>query len=280
MQKTEMPEKRSKKNHFDILPSNDPPLYFEMDNPFMDFVKKNGSKIAWGLLGLFVLFALLYRWNLSQEEGALMDYRAAELYFKEFASSDEMNLEENEAYLKLKAILTKHRELKPKYDGLIAQILLSRKHTQDAIPYFEEVVERVQFEKLSPYIDYSKSTFLIAAGKYQEAAQKSQALSDEMNRSMKDAISKSGWIDESTLSFGPSLLGFNALRLAFLDKKVNSNSSGSKAWENFQTQMKNADGNYSQQFFKEKSYGVLFSHFSEGSMNLNDYIESQKNHLK
>jgi hypothetical protein len=111
---------------------------------------------------------------------------------------------------KLQTILKKHPELHAKYDGAIAQALLSAQNPTEAAPYAERTLQRTQGETPAPYLDYASTTLLIANGKYDEALKAAQSL-------------------KSNTEY-PTLYAFNLLRIAFLNRELKNTQAEKAAW--------------------------------------------------
>lgn len=112
----------------------------------------------------------------------------------------------------LEEIFTRHSELRPKYDGPIAQFLIKANEPEMATLYAEQMLGRTS-NYASLYADFSKTTLLIENGRYTTAL--TQALSLQKELAPKE---------DSLLKL------YNLLRIALLQQELGDKSAEKEAW--------------------------------------------------
>lgn len=177
-----------------------------IDHPAVQWAIANGKQIAyWALIAMLLLFTA-YRYLASAAVQSEQEFITAESSMQTLASGNDTQ----ESLQKLQTILKKHPELHAKYDGAIAQALLSAQNPTEAAPYAERTLQRTQGETPAPYLDYASTTLLIANGKYDEALKAAQSL-------------------KSNTEY-PTLYAFNLLRIAFLNRELKNAQAEKTAW--------------------------------------------------
>jgi len=151
----------------------------------------------------------------------------------------------------LNTIMERHPELKPKYDGPLAQTLLIEGQAPQARLFAEAIFKRTQRDALKLYRDYAQASLLIADGRYTEALQSAEEL-----KSALDMLSKQE---------NPLLDGFNLIRLAMLYKQTGQIEQELKTWNTLESQPGHL------QAFLE-----IAKLFKAGSISLNQYIEERR----
>ncbi len=151
--------------------------------------------------------------------------------------------------------MLRHPEIKPKYQGALAQTLLIEQQTPQAQKYADDIFKRTQPEHLQLYQDYSRTSLLIAEGHYADALPQAVQLKTKMDQSNADNHS--------------FLYVYNLIRLALLYQQNNQPALELKAWEELQTQT-----------LRLESVLAVSQIFKVGQASLNDYIEERQRILK
>lgn len=177
-----------------------------IEHPAVQWAIANGKQIAyWALIAVLLLFTA-YRYLASAAVQNEQEFISAESAMQTLASGSDTDA----SLQKLQAILKKHPELHAKYDGQIAQALLTAQNPSEAAPFAERTLKRTQGETPAPYLDYSATTLLIADGKYPEALKAAQALKAHTEY--------------------PTLYAFNLLRIALLNRELKQPQEEKAAW--------------------------------------------------
>lgn len=190
------------------------------DHPIFDWFEKNSRKILIiGLVSLSLLF-LLYRYSSNKNSQAEQDY---------FQASNAAVLlktpgKTEGALIDLQAILTRHPELHPRYDGMIAEELLVSGNLIQAKEYAQKEFDRIQLLLSSSFLNFSKNTFLIAENQKSSALKNAQELKQKMTSELATG---------SVKHFASLLYLFNLVRIANLQQELNMNKEAYASWEEF-----------------------------------------------
>lgn len=190
------------------------------DHPAIQWMINHGRTLLWVLAAIIVALILIFRMGVSRNERTEGDYLQADYQFQLFARPATQDHSPELAFTQLQAILERHPELHAKYDGLIAQTLLSRGETDKALPYVTKALQRTENENSPYYTEYSQVTLLISKKAYPEALERSLALQQKMSES-----------SEQTHSFGSSLIASNLLRIALLQQELGQKENELATWE-------------------------------------------------
>lgn len=216
-----------------------------VEYPIVQWIIHNGKSIGyWTLIALMGLF-IASRFISSSQQKAERDFFQAE------QSAIELNATETQAQAisTLKEIMDRHPELHAKYDGLIAQALLTNNQVEEAAPFADETILRVNQEAPSPFISYSKTTLLIGNGNYQEALQQAY----ELKLSATD----------------PTLYVFNTIRIALLERELGNKAEEKKAWEEI-TRL--SQGTHPVKISQQELQRIL-SHYNTQGVQLEEFIK-------
>lgn len=233
---------------------------FTDDHPMMQWIEKNGKTLLIALLGLIAALFIIYRMSSNSNAKADADYNDAAQQYAIYQKSDD-----KEALDKLQAILARRPELHPKYDGLIAQLLINRSQPQLAEPYANSIFKRVSTDHVPHYEEFAAITLVISKGDFESALQQSKELKQKL---LKDATTS-----QQTRSFGDMLFAYNLLRIAMLEQKVGTPEGERAAWSEWKSY---ANASTNSASIKAASFYTLDSLFGEGSLSLNNYIKTRE----
>lgn len=214
----------------------------------IDWVMENKSKLIWAFVGFCILLMLIYRLITMQTDRAEGEFIRAENLFKKFQAVNASNANELK---ELTAIMDKYPELKPEYQGAIAQTLLIEGKIQEVQPIAEELFSRGKKDHLALYQDFSKTSLLIAEGKYENALQAANTLN----------LSLEPLKDKEHYSF---LYAVNLVRLAVLHGQLGQAKEEEKAWGQFLA-------------LENREVASLVDHaFTLGQFSLGNYIQGRQ----
>lgn len=243
--------------------SNMPPLNSADFNDNLD----SHSAIEWiishkkffigGFLALIAALILAYRVTNLQTLNAENDFFQAQTAFNQFQQST-LSAQDSTAssdLAQLEKLMLRYPDLKPKYEGSLAQTLLANGQVAQAQVFAEGVFKRVQPDHLQLYQKYSQTSFTITEGHYADALQQTLALKTTLDE-----------LDQHT---HPLLYVFNLIRLAMLYQHIQQPKEELLVWEQLQNQ-------------PQRLEAVLAANhlFKVGQATLNQYIEERKNTLR
>jgi hypothetical protein len=226
------------------------------DNPTIQWLMQHGRNLIIGILGICAAIFLIYLFTSRNTQKAENDYLTAENTFVKFMGAKP---EEKEYLQQLEAIMQRRPELHAKYDGLIAQILIDKGQTNEALPFANSAIARTAEENRPFYTDYAQTTLLISANQYEEALKHATNLQKNLM----------GQLTSQTRDFGDTLLAFNLLRIAMLQQQLGLNQDELKTWQEWQKQINNS-----------KKFAEQFDHFQLGKVTLTNYIETRVKQLE
>lgn len=216
-----------------------------VEYPIVQWIINNGKSIGyWALIALMGLF-IASRFISSSQQKAEKDFFQAE------QSAIELNSAETQAQAvtSLKEIMDRHPELHAKYDGLIAQALLTDNKIDEAAPFADETLLRVEHETPSPFLEYSKTTLLIERGNYNEALQQAYQL--------------------KASALNPTLYTFNAIRIALLERELGNKNEEKKAWDEI---ARLSQGTHPIKITQQELQRIL-SHYNTQGVQLEEFIK-------
>lgn len=200
-----------------------------------------GEKKRWAISGLaFLASAALFLSYFRSEPDALTYFHGQESYLR---------WKEGKAdWEEFKRELHTIPALEERLSGVLAQDLLEKNKLDQALPYFERAVKKMQ-EKAPAYASFMQTSLCIEKGDYQEALEKAAALKEAL---LLEPVSEELFIQ-------------NLLRIASLQKKLGNLSGERVAWLEYEA-------------FLEKSElkGQIQKAFREGDVDLFSYIAERK----
>jgi hypothetical protein len=214
---------------------------------------------------LIILYKLAFAGSVKEEKEFFQAENAFVLFqnsLTENKSKDNVDL----ALDKLEKQLDRLPELHAKYDGAIAQALLSQGASEQAKPFAEATLARTLSENKPFYSSYGQTTLLIADHNYSEALRQALLLKQNMLEAQKN----------DHKNFGEILFAYNLLRIGMLQQQVGASDDEFKTWQEWQQYMQGVNTEIAQpQAFEEVS-----TQFSLNQISLKDYIESRQKTLR
>lgn len=231
------------------------PMFEERDSqPLSDWLSENKSIFLWVFLGIIALLAIasqIINWRtLSAEK----DYFQAESTFTQYqkiaANPSESSTAKGDLTL-LQTLMERHPELKPKYEGPVAQTLLINGQVAEAEPLVKDIFNRTNPEYLNHYRQYTQATLLIGKGDYSNAIDASLQL--------KTALDQLEGTDFTVL------YTFNLIRLGTLYQQTGQSEAEKDIWN----QLLNEPDRHA---MLQTANGVL----NIGQATLGQYIEERR----
>lgn len=196
-----------------------------------------------------------------------VDFVAADLAYQHWEGTPE-------TLGRLEKLLKKHPELHAKYDGVIAQRLLSSSQQGLAASYASAQLKRVAH--LSPhYVKFSEGSILIAEGHLSEALSAAKELKGLMEKDT------SFWEKRSSVAGHGSLLyGYNLLRIAILEGKVGSSKDELAAWQELKANAGWLGVKPESKTYDPEAYLLIQKNFQNQNTSLLDFIQYREEILK
>lgn len=259
-----------KKNTITIDVNSEEPL----EEKVAQWLKAYGSAVIYGGASVIGLLLLLFAWNHYTANADEKDYLQAEASYRTFSTlpSDQSSPATQPSFVELEAILEKRPELASRYNGLIAQNFLRLGDIPLALSYGQKALANLSDENLPFYEEYSKTSLLIADGKYPEALKRAEFLKKKMTESKKAPTER---------GFGDTLYTFNVLRIAELQQKLGNASAELAAWtEAAQLLSPNKETLSAQQGLRQHDSDAILATFKTGKVGLLDYIDARVKSLR
>lgn len=226
-------------------------------HPTIEWLSNHKNMLLWAFFALIALLVIASRFITWQTLNSEKDFFQAQILFTQFQQAP-TNPTENSSSTsdldELEAIMQRHPELKPKYEGPLAQTLLINGQTSQAQPFIEDIFKRTKPDHLQLYQDYTQTSLLIGQQNYPEALHRAQQLK--------------ATFDQTNEIVNPILYVFNLIRLAMLYQQTDQPQEELKAWEELQTQPQLLD-----------SVFAANQMLKIGQVSLNQYIEERKQTL-
>jgi hypothetical protein len=223
---------------------------------WLGFLIRKRRSLSYGTAALILLLLFGLRYSSNLQSNHQEDYLNAARFFSQTCGEGS---DREEALIQLQAIMARHQELHPKYDGALAQSLLNHHKPGVAKGYAYSIATRVRDE--SSYAKkFTDATFLIAEGTYQKALEESLQLKIDLERE---------GLAEQKLE---TLYAYNLLRIAMLQQEVGSAKEEILAWDELHRHLPTRgaeDG-------ERSAYRQLMENFHRGSITLTDYINARK----
>jgi len=233
--------KKSKKTEFEKAAS-----WIDVET-VTEFVHNYGTLMAYGFLGVVTILVIAYQFTRSRESHSFTDYMRADRVYHHFMQADLS--EEPEAFEQLERLMARYPDLKQKYEGKVAQVLIAKDRPEMARPYIDQMIKRSEQEGFPTFLDYTKTTLLITEGEYDDAYQQALALQPQLQEE-------------------DQLYAFNLLRLAILERQLGLLKPELEHWEQILAAADNNDA------IKE-----MLTHVQEGQVSLNTYIQDRVSEL-
>ncbi len=224
------------------------------ENPWIQWISENGRNLLILFLILISLFFVVFQISSNRTTKSELNFINAENDYQRFIAETNP-AKAQEILTKLNSILTAYPELKPKYDGLIAEKLIIEGNLLPNLEMATSAIERTKSENAPFYTDYSETTLLIAQKKYEEALKKSLALNEALILNLKS--------EPETL-----LMPFNLLRIGTLQQLLGLQAEELKTWNEWNLKGDN------------QSFKNLVNQFNIEKVSLTNYIETREKFLK
>jgi hypothetical protein len=239
---------------------------------FIQWITDNPKLLLYLSLALVVFFLIGIRWTAINWFKSESDYVRAELHFANLKQLPVENQSEAESKIlaNLKEIINAHPELHSKYDIQVAQILIARGKFSEATAFLKNS-KHIQDsnEALNFYTQFSKTSFLIEKGKYENALQHALVLKQ-------DLINKAQDIKEKSTQFSNVLFAYNLLRIAFLNQQLEDEKGELAAWQEWK---KYANDKMVESSIDIQAFRDIVAQFDENNISLQEYIQSRERKL-
>lgn len=226
-----------------------------------------GKNISYLIAGFLVFLACVYFIGGSFQARPEKEYLQAAYDFNTFlrVNPTENSVLSEEAYLRLKEIMSKHPELHAAYDAPLAQTFLNRGEPIEARPYADAALLRTHSDHLEYYADYASTTLLIAEQQFQEALNSAKALQTKMT----DVLTAES--NRKTRSFGDVLFAFNLLRIAILQQELGDKAGELESWRQWK-QYAGLGKETSTAKVDAAAFRLVIQQLAVGAVSLPDYI--------
>lgn len=232
------------------------------DSFWLDWIVANGNAILMVIFGIIAVSFLYFYFFSASSNGEMRQYIQAQQDFialNKAAKNPEDALTQQNLLDGLNVILKKQPELRSKYEGNMAQILLDKGEVSQAIPLMNRTMERTKAPYLAFYDAYAHTTQSIANKEYTIALDQAKDLKKQMKEQASSGLS----------NFDKELYGFNLVRIAILSQQTGDKTQEAEAWNEL-NQTKNGI-NY---------LAAVQSAFVEGKFSLSDYIKVRLSELE
>jgi len=208
------------------------------ENKFITLLSRHWSKFLLGILALATLAIWSERLLNTGKSQNKHDFIIINQIFERFNRGEALSTESIES---AENILTRHPELHPKYDSMLALSFLSQSQIDKGAPYAQSIFERCNSELPPLHKQYALATFLISQENYSEAFDASLDLENKLQGQKNYQI----------------LEAMNTLRLVFLAVRMGDASQKNSFWKKLE---------------QHPAYSCVESVFHEGKISLADYI--------
>lgn len=230
----------------------------------IDWIKTHLSTVAGIVAVLFIGLIAISRWVKGDPQ---VDYLAAEAAYHRWEGN------KGDQFVQLQKIIRKHPELHAKYDGAIAQKLLSSSESGLATSYGKAVLRRIG--DFSPYYkDFSHCSLMLADHREAEALESSKALKASMD------ADEAFWEKKSAVvRHGCILYAYNLLRIAMLEKAAGTPAGELSAWRELKKNAGWADAQPTSKTYDPEAYLLILDNFQNQEISLLDYIQYREETL-
>lgn len=230
----------------------------------LDWFKEHARLLMAGgafLMVLIVGAAQISGWSRGDSQ---RDFVAAERVYQKWEGS-------KKSLAILEKLIRRHPELHAKYDGAIAQKLLTSSEHGLAKSYASAALKRTEF--FSPYhTQFSKDSLLITEGKLSEALADAKGLKKSMQED--DAF----WENRSSVvRHGSLLYAYNLLRIAMLEKVTGSPEGELAAWEELKMNAGWEGFQPASKAYDPEAYMLIQQNFQKQDVTLQDFIKYREN---
>jgi hypothetical protein len=223
---------------------------------FSAFIAKYFRIIMYSIAFVMISLLLIYRVASTSSSKAEHDYLSAASEYAAITTSHDK--EKITSHLKnLQDTINRRAELHQKYDGLIAQTLLSEGLTEKASDYMGYALDSLED---APYLDsfksFSEISLLVSEEKYEEAL----TASYNLKKTLSELTS------EESSSY-KTLYDYNLIRIAFLEQEIGSTEKELLVWQEVEDRV-----------YKEENISSqhVADNFNKNNISLLDYINERK----
>ncbi len=264
-------EAKNNKNHPTLPPLAQAHLSETLgEHPLMQWIANNGKILLYALLGLVALFIAVLYFSFTSRIKAENDYLNAEKAYKSFASSTNTN--SSAPFNELNAILNREPDLHAKYDGLIAQVLLSRGQVKEAQLFANSALKRTAEENAPYYTDFTKISLIIGNGEYPQALENSEQLKQKM-------LSNASLPPQERL-FDDELFSLNLLRIGFLNQQLQNPTAELQTWQEWKQYAGLSKEPSPNASISANGFKKVISQWQENQISLLNYINSRETALR
>lgn len=267
-----------KNSKLEMLTTETPPTWSDTleEHPLIHWLTANGKTLLYILLGLILFVILAYRFMLSSPSASEAEFIQAEKNFLIFANPETKDsVAQTDSLKALNSTLSAHPELHAKYDGLIAETLLTRGDLSKAQEYALPAIKRTSKENDPFYTVYAKNTLLVEEQKYPEAL--------EASRTLKEQMIKQGEDLESTpekIPYGTLLYALNLLRIGMLQQQLQLKTDELVTWEEWKDLTRKSRNGTLPTYLDGQIFLSFDRLLAEGDATFTDYIDTREKLLK
>lgn len=226
-------------------------------NPAIEWIVAHKHFFIWGFVALLIALLASSRLITWQTLDAEKDFFQAQTLFTQF-EKDANNTENNFTATdlsQLESIMNRYPELKPKYQGALAQTLLVTGQVPQAQEMISDIFKRTAPDHLQLFQSYTNGSVLIQQKQYANALQHAKELKSTL--------------EQSGLETHTALYIYNLVRMATLYQEMGQPNEELKTWEELESQTLNLD-----------TLLAVTQAFQIGNISLDQYIEERKQELK
>jgi hypothetical protein len=229
----------------------------------IDWLSHYGKPLLLAVVLLLLAIPVIYRMASVNSGQQTQDYLQADRAFERFtqpiSANGDMQIQK-EALKELHTLLDRTPTLHPKYDGLVAQILLNRGEIDSALEYANLAMTRTLSANRPFYKEYAQISFTVGKKEYDQALQQATLLQQSMREHLAD----------TPRPFGNVLFAFNLLRIGMLQQQLGLKKEEQQTWREWQQFM----GAHQDPQLME-----TIASLSEGNLSLINYIELRQKQL-
>ena len=262
-----------KNSKLEILPDNENSWTHSIENhPWILTAAENGKTILYTLLVIVLTATLAYRFFSASQKDDEAQFRLAENNFTKLKESSEGS---QDVLKELYQVMDKHPELQAKYQGPIAQYLLTQGDFETASKLANLAINRTYAENDPFYTSYAKNTLLIADHKYDLALNHAKELQKNMQAQGNEFLN-----NPEKVSFGTLIYALNLFRIGMLSSELGLKDEELKTWNEWKTLSGQSREGKLPVYFDSMQFIALENLLSEGDSSFSNYIESREKVLK
>lgn len=233
-------------------------ISFEGDwssHPAIEWLSNRKNLLLWALFALITVLILASRLVTWRTQSAEKDFFQAQTAFTQFQENAITDNSTAPADLEqLQTLMQQYPELKPKYEGPVAQTLLINGQISQAEVLTRDIFRRTKPDHLQLYQDYTQTSLVMGQGNYGAALKRAQDLKSTL--------------DQLNEGNNPILYVLNLMRLALLYQQTNQPQEELKVWEELQNQPQ-----------RMEAIMAASQVLNVGQASLNQYIEERRSTL-